>query len=113
MRNELRNNELAVLYEIESYYKAYNITPSYRYIMKRLDYKSPRSIQLIINKLIEKEILIKTKDGYKMQESIWERFKKFVCLKIGHNQGNTWKHKGLNANCKRCGCIYKVKQEII
>ena len=43
-----------------------------------------------------------------MQPSWWERFKEWVCRKIGHRQGSTWEYKGIHAVCRRCHAVYDV-----
>lgn len=47
-----------------------------------------------------------------MSLSLWERFKEWVCSKIGHNSdGETWEHAGkIHSCCTRCRIVYTVKE---
>ena len=44
--------------------------------------------------------------GRKMRPTLRERFRRWVCSKVGHKQGETWYYGTLHATCKRCGVIY-------
>jgi len=45
-----------------------------------------------------------------MKQHWYERLMMWICSKLGHVPGNTWEYEGTNADCKRCRCVYKVKE---
>jgi len=63
MHNQVSNKELKALQAIRSYLMKYGKMPSVRELMKELNYKSPRSASVVMQKLTEKGILKKKKDG--------------------------------------------------
>ncbi len=60
---ELTNRELQALKELRKYIHDFGQMPSVRELMRRLDYKSPRSVSVIFKGLEEKGILQKKQDG--------------------------------------------------
>jgi len=60
---QISNKELKALQAIRSYLMKYGKMPSVRELMKELNYKSPRSASVVMQKLTEKGILKKKKDG--------------------------------------------------
>jgi len=54
---------MAALHAIRSHLMKHGKMPSVRALMKELDYKSPRSAAVVMQKLIDKNILEKKKDG--------------------------------------------------
>ncbi|NOQ92325.1 MAG: repressor LexA [Flavobacteriaceae bacterium] len=66
---KLTNRELQALKELRKYIHDFGKMPSVRELMRRLDYKSPRSVSIILNDLEEKDILNKKQDGsYQLSE---------------------------------------------
>jgi repressor LexA len=63
MHYEFSNKELEALKVIRNYLMANNKIPSVRDLMKELNYKSPRSASVIIQKLITKGVLKRKSDG--------------------------------------------------
>lgn len=57
--NNLTQQELQLYKIIRNYLSHSSFLPSYRTMMSELNYKSPRSINLLINSLVEKKFLIK------------------------------------------------------
>jgi hypothetical protein len=45
-----------------------------------------------------------------MRENWFERFKRWICSKIGHSKGEVWEYNGINSVCKRCNITYKIKK---
>ena len=60
---KLTNRELQALKELRKYIHDFGKMPSVRELMRRLDYKSPRSISIILRDLTEKGVLRKKQDG--------------------------------------------------
>ncbi|MCK4562484.1 MAG: repressor LexA [Flavobacteriaceae bacterium] len=60
---KLTNRELQALKELRKYIHDFGKMPSIRELMRRLDYKSPRSVSIIISDLTEKGVLRKKQDG--------------------------------------------------
>ncbi len=60
---ELTNRELQALKELRKYIHDFGQMPSVRELMRRLDYKSPRSVSVILSDLEDKGILRKKQDG--------------------------------------------------
>jgi len=66
---ELTNRELQALKELRKYIHDFGKMPSVRELMRRLNYKSPRSVSIILSDLSEKDILRKKQDGsYQLSE---------------------------------------------
>jgi repressor LexA len=63
MQNQISNKELEALQAVRSHLMKYGKMPSVRELMKELNYKSPRSASVVMQKLIDKGILKKKKDG--------------------------------------------------
>ncbi len=59
----LSNKEVAAIEAIRSFLMKSGRMPSVRELMRELNYKSPRSVSVILEKLIEGEILSKKADG--------------------------------------------------
>jgi len=63
MHNILSNKEASTLRVIRNYLMKFGRTPSVRNIKDELGYKSPRSVSIILDGLIQKGILDKDEDG--------------------------------------------------
>lgn len=60
---KLTNRELQALKELRKYIHDFGQMPSVRELMRRLDYKSPRSVSIILSDLVKKGVLRKKQDG--------------------------------------------------
>jgi repressor LexA len=63
MFNKISNKEIAAIKVMRSFLMKNGRMPSVRELMRELDYKSPRSVSVILQELLDKEILRKTADG--------------------------------------------------
>jgi len=63
MHNMISNKELAALRTMRNFLMKNNRMPSVRELMRELDYKSPRSVSVLLQQLIDKNILSKKEDG--------------------------------------------------
>lgn len=63
MFSELTNKELAAIQVIHNLLMRSGRMPSVRELMRELNYKSPRSVSVILEGLIDKEVLRKRDDG--------------------------------------------------
>ncbi len=63
MKEKLKSNELEALRVIRNSLMHTGSFPSVRELMKKLDYKSPRSAQLLLEQLTEKKTLHRKPDG--------------------------------------------------
>ena len=61
--NELKEREVEALKQIRSYYISNGEFPSVRKLSALLKYKSPRSTFLLIQKIVEKGLILKDKEG--------------------------------------------------
>ncbi len=69
MFKKLSSKELQALKVIQLYLYEFGEMPSVRELMRSLDYKSPRSAQVLIENLLEKGILSKKENGkFQLQE---------------------------------------------
>jgi len=79
MQNQISNKELAAIRTMRDFLMKNGRMPSVRELMKELDYKSPRSVSVILHNLIDKNILSKKEDGsiqliqYEIENSEIER----------------------------------------
>lgn len=63
MLSTISNKELAALEVMRSFLMKNGRTPSVRELMRELNYKSPRSVSVLLQQLLDKEILTKKPDG--------------------------------------------------
>lgn len=63
MFSELTNKEIAAIQVMRTFLMRSGHMPSVRELMRELNYKSPRSVSVILQGLLEKEVLRKRQDG--------------------------------------------------
>lgn len=63
MSNEISNKEIATIEAMRSFLMKAGRMPSVRELMREMDYKSPRSVSVILESLLEKDIIRKKEDG--------------------------------------------------
>ena len=63
MQKQISNKELAAIEAMRSYLMKNGRMPSIRELMRELDYKSPRSVSVLVQNLVEKDVLSRKEDG--------------------------------------------------
>lgn len=63
MLNSITNKEAGAIHAIRSFLMKNGRMPSVRELMRELDYKSPRSVSVLLQGLLDKEVLHKKEDG--------------------------------------------------